>query len=123
MIVVDDRAQVPFLISCSRSFSLLLWRIAVLTGTVCRASKPLVWLCGARGPSLRGPQQLLVGFRFWFPLLSELLKRGVYHDYALTTGCARKGAWRMSSVKWVHIALPDSYFRSLGRVFPWLDSA
>ncbi|MCK5802061.1 MAG: group II intron reverse transcriptase/maturase [Lentisphaeria bacterium] len=55
--------------------------------------------------------------------VTELLKRGVYHDYALTTGCARKGAWRMSGAKWVHIALPDSYFRSLGLVFPWLDPA
>jgi RNA-directed DNA polymerase len=50
----------------------------------------------------------------------ELLKRGVSHDYALTTGCARKGPWRMSIVKWVHIALPDAYFTSLGLLFPWI---
>ncbi len=38
---------------------------------------------------------------------------------ALTTGCARKGAWRMSQVKWVMIALRDDYFKSLGLVIPW----
>ena len=50
----------------------------------------------------------------------ELLKRGVTRKYALTTGCARKGPWRMSAVKWVQIALPDAYFKSLGLVFPWV---
>jgi len=55
--------------------------------------------------------------------VGELLKRGVYREHALTTGCARKGPWRMSGVKWVQIALPDSYFRSLGLVFPWLNPA
>lgn len=52
--------------------------------------------------------------------VSELLKLGISRNYALTTGCARKGHWRMSIVKWVHIALPDSYFKSLGLVFPWI---
>ena len=51
--------------------------------------------------------------------VGELLKRGVFRNYAVTTGCARKGPWRMSKVKWVHIALPDAYFTSLGLVFPW----
>ncbi len=50
----------------------------------------------------------------------ELLKRGVARTYALTTGCARKGPWRMSKVKWVNIALPDKYFKTLGLVFPWI---
>jgi RNA-directed DNA polymerase len=50
----------------------------------------------------------------------ELLKRGVFRRYALTTGCARKGPWRMSKVKWVQIALPDAYFTSLGLLLPWL---
>jgi len=50
----------------------------------------------------------------------ELLKRGVTRTYALTTGCARKGPWRMSKVKWVNIALPDEHFKSLGLVFPWI---
>jgi len=50
----------------------------------------------------------------------ELLKRGVARAYALTTGCARKGPWRMSKVKWVQIALPDACFKSLGLVFPWI---
>jgi len=49
----------------------------------------------------------------------ELMKRGISRGYALTTGCARKGPWRMSIVKWVHIALPDTYFTSLGLLFPW----
>jgi RNA-directed DNA polymerase len=50
----------------------------------------------------------------------ELLKRGVSRKSALTAGCARKGPWRMSKVKWVNIALPDKYFASLGLVFPWI---
>jgi len=49
----------------------------------------------------------------------ELLKRGVFRDYAVTTGCARKGPWRMSWVKWVHIALPDAFFQKVGLVIPW----
>jgi len=52
--------------------------------------------------------------------VKELLKRGVTRTYAVTTGCARKGPWRMSKVKWVNIALPDQYFKSLGLVFPWV---
>lgn len=52
--------------------------------------------------------------------VSELLKRGVRKDEAVTTGCARKGPWRMSRVKWVQIALPDAYFSKLGLVFPWI---
>ena len=52
--------------------------------------------------------------------VGELLKRGVTRKYALTVGCARKGPWRMSAVKWVQIALPDAYFKSLGLVFPWV---
>jgi len=49
----------------------------------------------------------------------ELLKRGISPNFALTTGCARKGPWRMSKVKWVNIALPDKHFESLGLSFPW----
>jgi RNA-directed DNA polymerase len=49
----------------------------------------------------------------------ELLKRGISRNFALTTGCARKGPWRMSKVKWVSIALPDKHFESLGLSFPW----
>jgi RNA-directed DNA polymerase len=49
----------------------------------------------------------------------ELLKRGISRNFALTTGCARKGPWRMSKVKWVNIALPDKHFESLGLSFPW----
>ncbi|MCP4097181.1 MAG: hypothetical protein GY748_13160, partial [Planctomycetaceae bacterium] len=49
----------------------------------------------------------------------NLLKLGVYRRHALTTGCARKGPWRMSIVKWVHIALTDDYLESLGLKFPW----
>lgn len=52
--------------------------------------------------------------------VGELLKRGVRRKQALTTGCARKGPWRMSKVKWVQIALPDTHFKSLGLVFPWI---
>ena len=52
--------------------------------------------------------------------VGELLKRGVCQEKAVTTGCARKGPWRMSKVKWIQIALPDTYFKSLGLVFPWI---
>jgi len=52
--------------------------------------------------------------------VSELIKRGVYRDTAITTGCARKGAWRMSNVKWVNIALPNKYLTELGLFFPWI---
>jgi RNA-directed DNA polymerase len=50
----------------------------------------------------------------------ELLKRGISRAFALTTGCARKGPWRMSKVKWVNIALPDTYFSSQGLLFSWI---
>ncbi len=49
----------------------------------------------------------------------NLMKRGVPKRYALTTGCARKGPWRMSAAKWMHIALPDSYLASVGLVLSW----
>ena len=49
----------------------------------------------------------------------ELLKRGISKPFALTVGCARKGPWRMSKVKWVSVALPNAYFQSLGLLFPW----
>ncbi|MFC1886560.1 group II intron reverse transcriptase/maturase [Thermodesulfobacteriota bacterium] len=52
--------------------------------------------------------------------VGELRKRGITRAFALTTGCARKGPWRMSKVKWVQIALPDAYFISLGLLFPWI---
>jgi RNA-directed DNA polymerase len=46
--------------------------------------------------------------------IRELMKRGISHATAVRTGCARKGSWRMSRVKWVVIALPNAYFKSLG---------
>jgi RNA-directed DNA polymerase len=46
--------------------------------------------------------------------IRELKRRGVYHDTAVRAGCSRKGPWRMSRVKWVMIALPNAYFKSLG---------
>jgi len=46
--------------------------------------------------------------------IRELKKRGISHDDAVRTGCARKGPWRMSRVKWVVMALPNAYFKSLG---------
>lgn len=50
----------------------------------------------------------------------ELRKRGIIGLNALFTGCARKGAWRMSQVKWVMIALPNKHFESRGLVIPWI---
>ena len=55
--------------------------------------------------------------------IRNLLSRGINRESALTTGCARKGPWRMSRVYWVHMALPDSYFTELGLQFPWTDPA
>lgn len=46
--------------------------------------------------------------------IRELKKRGISHDDAVRTGCSRKGPWRMSRVKWVVMALPNAYFKSLG---------
>jgi len=49
----------------------------------------------------------------------ELKKRGTSHSYAVSTGNARKGPWRMSRVKWVVIAMPNAYFkRTLGLFLP-----
>lgn len=50
----------------------------------------------------------------------ELQKRGINIETARTTGCARKGAWRMSQVKWVMIALPNQHFHSQGLRIPWI---
>lgn len=50
----------------------------------------------------------------------NLMKLGIGKETAVKTGCARKGAWRMSQVKWVMIALPNDYFTSRGLVIPWI---
>jgi len=52
--------------------------------------------------------------------VGNLMKLGIYKETAVKTGCARKGAWRMSQVKWVMIALPNHYFTSRGLVIPWI---
>jgi len=49
----------------------------------------------------------------------NLLKLGITRINALKTGCARRGCWRMSNVKWVMIALPNRYFEERGLVIPW----
>ncbi len=49
----------------------------------------------------------------------ELLKMGVSRNFAVTTGAPKKAPWMMSKVKWIQIALPDAYFKSLGLSFPW----
>jgi len=66
-----------------------------------------------------GSQSLRLGEKNRKTRAGQLLKRGVYRNYAVTTGCACKGPWRMSKVKWVNIALPDKHFESLGLSFPW----
>ena len=55
--------------------------------------------------------------------IRELKKRQIPHYHALLTGCARKGPWRMSRVKWVMVAFPKSCFLSLGLFLPGLDRA
>jgi RNA-directed DNA polymerase len=47
----------------------------------------------------------------------QLKKRGIFHKSAVMTGNARKGAWRMSRVKWLIIALPNNYFRRILGLF------
>jgi hypothetical protein len=51
--------------------------------------------------------------------VGHLVKLGIGKETAVKTGCARKGAWRMSQVKWVMIALPKSYFETRALVIPW----
>jgi len=53
----------------------------------------------------------------------ELKKRGIPHLKAVTNGCSRKGAWRMSKVKWVAYALPRAHFISLSLFLPGPPSA
>ena len=55
--------------------------------------------------------------------VGNLLQRGIAREFAVTTGCARKGPWRMSRVLWVSMALPDQSFHSLGLMFPWIEPA
>jgi len=55
--------------------------------------------------------------------VKELKRLGISHLKALLTGCSRKGAWRMSKVKWVVIAMPNAYFDSLGLFLPGPRSA
>jgi hypothetical protein len=55
--------------------------------------------------------------------VKELKKRGMHHRHALLTGCSRKGAWRMSKVKWVVIAMPNAYLDQLGWFLPGLRCA
>ena len=50
----------------------------------------------------------------------ELHRRGISKMTALKTGCSRKGAWRLSKVKWMQIAIPNKHFESLGLVIPWI---
>ena len=46
--------------------------------------------------------------------IRELMKRGISKNDAVRVGCARKGPWRMSRVKWVVMALSNAYFTSRG---------
>ena len=51
--------------------------------------------------------------------VKHLEKLGISKTYALKTGCSRKGAWRMSQVKWVMIALNNQYFNKRDLNIPW----
>ncbi len=46
----------------------------------------------------------------------HLKAAGINHDQAMTTGNARKKAWRMSRTREVHIALPYNYFIKRGLI-------
>jgi RNA-directed DNA polymerase len=53
----------------------------------------------------------------------NLLRGGISRNHAVATGCSRKGPWHMSLIKWVAIALPNSYFSARGFSVPWATSA
>lgn len=51
--------------------------------------------------------------------IRNLKKLGISHYHAMKAGNARKGAWRMSRVKWIVIAMPNNYFiRNYGLFLP-----
>jgi len=55
--------------------------------------------------------------------IRNLEKLGIPHEIAVFVGCARKGPWRMSKVKWVVFAMPTAYFVKLGLFLPGPPSA
>ena len=50
--------------------------------------------------------------------VSNLKKLGISHRDAMLCGNARKKYWHMSKIKWVAIAMPESFFADRGLCFP-----
>jgi RNA-directed DNA polymerase len=50
--------------------------------------------------------------------VANLEKLGIAHEDAMLRGSARKKYWRMSRIKWVAIAMPQSYFTERGLYLP-----
>jgi RNA-directed DNA polymerase len=50
--------------------------------------------------------------------VANLEKLGIAHEDAMLRGNARKKYWRMSKIKWVAIAMPQSYFTERGLYLP-----
>jgi RNA-directed DNA polymerase len=50
--------------------------------------------------------------------VANLEKLGIAHEDAMLCGNARKKYWRMSKIKWVAIAMPQSYFTERGLYLP-----
>ena len=48
--------------------------------------------------------------------LKAFIKRGVDHGEAVGTACSRKGSWRNSKTRAMHVAYPNSYFEDMGLV-------
>ena len=85
-----------------------------------RTAESLSKLCGLENWIRRRLRSLV--WKQWKNRRTRVRKlhaRGISKEAALKTGCSRKGAWRMSQVKWVMIALPNQYFDSHGLVIPW----
>jgi RNA-directed DNA polymerase len=51
-------------------------------------------------------------------MVANLKKLGIAHEDAMLCGNARKKYWRMSKIKWVAIAMPQSYFTERGLYLP-----
>jgi RNA-directed DNA polymerase len=50
--------------------------------------------------------------------VANLKKLGIAHEDAMLRGNARKKYWRMSKIKWVAIAMPQSCFTERGLYLP-----
>jgi RNA-directed DNA polymerase len=50
--------------------------------------------------------------------VAHLKKLGIAHEEAMLRGNSLKKYWRMSKIKWVAVAMPQSYFTERGLYLP-----